>query len=279
MLAAPLWYKTRYHPEDYSELYDAGFEYVEISLDYPWPFKMRDKLDEQVSIIRRTGMKTGVHMPWRDISLLSPYASVREGGIKVLEELLEPITSIEAEYAVLHVTTRENMKTKDLDETIEWVSVRLKEVVDRYREEGVTVVIENLASGPSSLKSIVLKLARGISSKICFDLAHLVARELSRGVNTREGVREKLVEWASSIGDLTALMHLHSVIASEGRVLEHLPLTREDMETYADILRMILGKQEHVVIGLEVFYKDAARRKASVKHLVNSARLVLEALR
>ncbi len=279
MLAAPLWYKTRYRPEDYSELYNAGFEYVEISLDYPWPFKMRDRLDEQLSIIRKTGMKTGVHMPWRDISLLSPYAPIREGGIKVLEELLEPITNIEAEYAVLHVTSRENMKTKDIDETIEWVSTRLKEVIDRYREAGVMVVLENLASGPSSLKSIILKLARRASSKICFDLAHLIARELSRGVNTREGVREKLVEWASSIGELTTLVHLHGVVASEGKVLEHLPLTREEMETYADILRMILSKQERVVVGLEIFYKDTARRKASVKHLISSARLVLEALR
>jgi len=72
-LGFPVWYGYGFEiSRIIEEARDTGFDYIEVSIDHPWPRGGEPSLDEVVRLIKGSGLSTGFHAPWRDLRLSSP---------------------------------------------------------------------------------------------------------------------------------------------------------------------------------------------------------------
>ena len=81
-IGLPVWPHTERLEKSLAAAWAAGASYVEVSLDYPWIYGLRN---EEAKALRRAvrewGFEVGIHAPWRDVSLASPIKEVWEASL------------------------------------------------------------------------------------------------------------------------------------------------------------------------------------------------------
>ena len=69
------WAAWKGHLERWKELAEeakaAGFDYVELSLDYPLVLQ-EDKVAEALKVLKDVGLAYSFHAPWRGVDLATP---------------------------------------------------------------------------------------------------------------------------------------------------------------------------------------------------------------
>lgn len=184
-----------------------GFDYVEISLDYPWPDIIHAKVAKEAAKLGRAlGIGFAFHAPWAGIGLAHPRQEMHEASMKVMKRCIRAADMFgEPLYLNTHIATEE-APTLEFDEVVAVVLANAREAVREMAEEcskrGIEFTIENnpgMLFGLSSHMEFLL----GHSPKVglCLDVAHVarIGDELAMMGARDMGIKEWISHFSSRI--------------------------------------------------------------------------------
>ena len=114
LIGAPVWLGNRPFKQTLSALQEAGFDYLEFSLDFPLPECMRSEEKEELKrMLEDFGLKIAFHSPL-DVQAVHPRREIFEASMKVLRKCFEFSSYFSPLYYNLHLHPR--ISTLKLDE-------------------------------------------------------------------------------------------------------------------------------------------------------------------
>ncbi len=190
-----------------------GIGLLELSLEYPWPYSHTGDLDVFLNKTRETGFTMGIHAPWRDVPLASPYDAMDNALLKIILDSAEYIVKrgINPEYIVLHPSTMQKIELFDNRRDIVG---KLRNRIERLLERlEIPLLLENLTRGFASEVSHLIESIDGLDGAgICLDVGHLAARynrELREHYQSFYDYLEEVVNMLS--GTRVPVLHIHDV--------------------------------------------------------------------
>lgn len=251
-----IWYGDHKYLEDrIKRVYELGFNYIELSLDYPWPYINADKLIESIcKIVREYGLRVAIHSPWRDIRLASPVSEIREASLKVVIRVLNLTSRLDPLYFNLHMMSEEAIKFNSVKrDVLKAVARSLEDILSEADKLGIDITIENNVDGIMSEPEHFISLRNIVDREfyICLDIAHALIPYLKRGDEPPNSI---LDYWISSLYDFTILtIHLSDIEKVGPCIFEHLIFGHGILN-----LNQILSKIKHVsglkYVLLEIFW-------------------------
>ena len=280
LIGYPVWYGDKNLEHTIASVARAGFNYIELSLDYPWPFKQVDKLKQIRRYTQEYSLRIGLHGPWRDIALASPIESVRKAGLEVYRRVIEVAVDLEANYLNLHLATAQAI---DVDSVIEKDSIEAAihsamELCDLACEHALYLVVENDPGKCCGLLSQLAPIAdKEKRIKFCFDVGHAVIAYTRKAKKNKENTGQQInylelaSQWATTFKDRLILLHLHDYRVKNGHVEDHLPPGVANVSV-KQLLKTLRGTGIYYIL-LEVFYEEGGKH-ASPEKLSNTVREV-----
>ena len=276
LIGYPVWYGDKNIEQVLTSIARAGFSYIELSLDYPWPFKHLDKLETIVNLAQEYSLKIGVHGPWRDIALASPIESIRRASVEVYRLLMERVASLDPLYLNVHLATSQVVDIdRDLErEAIESAIRSVEELYGIARDHGVDLVIENDPGKCCSLPGHLAPIKERVGKVFfCFDVGHAIIayhRKLRRDrENSKVDYLELARQWVTIFKDKLILLHLHDYKYKNGHVEDHLPPGSHNVNI-KNLLKTLRDANIRYIL-LEVFYEEGGKH-ASPEKLVDIVR-------
>ncbi len=231
------------------EVKTSGFDYVEISLDYPLPTK-KELLKEVVAKAREKGLEVAFHAPWRGIDLATPWEPLRKGAVDVIKMGIDIAAEFGAAYIVYHVTTSEKL-TDDVKDAVFEAGLRsVAEVSEYAAKQGVIAAVENV--GSLGQPDYFGRLRDETDAFFCFDVGHALTSFMKRHKLKLDevDVDEMIEVWKNAIGGRTVCAHLHGV-TGEGKLRSHQPLVYPITKRVAAKAYVMMGAE---YVTFEVYY-------------------------
>ena len=261
-IGLPVWPHTENLEKSLAAAWAAGASYVEVSLDYPWLYGLRNEEAKALrKAVREWGFEVGIHAPWRDVSLASPIREVWEASLGILVGPVKDVAeALEAKYLNLHVSTGEYLDSPSVKGVALQAALKaLRIVLGDYSSIDVKVTVENTPQkgvGDPSFLGMLLDNAPG--AYLCLDVAHAYAYYARGGeVSTQDA----LAHWFDSFKDRVKVLHIHDAKRCGPRCfLEHIPPGSGELD-WIWLSQKIRGVDADYVL-LEV-YRDAEGRRAS----------------
>lgn len=255
-----IWYGSKSVEKELAKLLENGFNYLEISLDYPWPFD-GNKLSHIISKAKDLGFKVAFHGPWRDIRLASPHRIISKASRTVLGKVIDYVAKYELEYFNVHlisdeITFDEKVRNKVLGEarkTIDFLQ-RISE------EKGITITIENNPHGYFSLPSHFHDLGSLGSLYFCLDVGHAMIAYFNIGERDFNAIGAAK-EWINIVNNRILTLHIHDVIKS-GKVLLNHYFFGCGIVSLRKLCRFLCKNIDARYLLLELFHKNK-----NVKHI------------
>lgn len=202
-LGYPFWYgdgSIRKHAGIAKKL---GFEYVEFSLNYPWPERLSERDIIFLKNLKRDyNLEIAFHAPLGGIDLCYPRKEVYEASMKVFFDSMEFAADFAPLYFNFHLATDvptwkcSDIRKKFVERARHAVS-QITKTADNY---GIRLTIENNSKKMfSDIKELKPFLHGNL--KFCFDVGHA-----ARAVN---GKSEKIFEWIKAFKKEMLVLHLH----------------------------------------------------------------------
>ncbi|RLE50018.1 MAG: hypothetical protein DRJ31_02810 [Candidatus Methanomethylicota archaeon] len=204
------------------EAFEAGFSYVELSLDYPWPLPDRETPKAIVAEAKKLGLDMVFHGCWRDVKLSSPIGCVREASVSYVIDVVEAAGEIYPTYFILHLSTDQAVDQVEgyEDLFVEAATSSLKEVLKAASKVGMEIVIENdPAHFMVTVDQVVSVLERFDDVRFCFDVGHAYAYAARRGRDV--DVNELVESWLKALDRKTVGAHVYDCIVRDHWVEEH----------------------------------------------------------
>lgn len=210
----PFWYgdgSIRKHAKIARKL---GFDYVEFSLNYPWPERLSES---DVLLLKNLNkdykLDIAFHAPLGGIDLCYPRKDVSEVSLKIFSESLEFAKSFSPLYFNFHLATDiptwkcSDIKKEMIENARDSVS-RIARTADSY---GIRLTLENNSRKMfSNIKELKPFLNNRL--KFCFDAGH--------AARAGGGKAEKILEWIKAFKKEMLVLHLHDASSET----DHLPL-------------------------------------------------------
>ncbi|MEM2188858.1 MAG: sugar phosphate isomerase/epimerase [Nitrososphaerota archaeon] len=266
-LGFPIWYG--YGPEIskiVEEAHRIGFDYIEISIDYPWPRGGEPSLSEVMKTIRGLGLSLGFHAPWRDLRLSSPFDEIRNASIKIFEKIALELSAYECDYLVAHLSTDQAVDRIDeiRGEVVEAAIASAETLVEICRSLGLRLLVENVREDLEMFERIASR-----ADGVCLDLGHVIistARRLER-----DKIDAELERWLSSLKDKMEAIH-YSGVKFDGKHARDHQLT-DSSDKYLRLLKRWLTELRPRHILLEVF-EGAGEEHAWPRQLADAVRFL-----
>jgi sugar phosphate isomerase/epimerase len=278
LLGAPVWYGNRPFKRTIEELYKLGFEYIELSLDYPLPDCMDDAERKGLKrLLEEFDLKIGVHSPL-DIPIAHPRDEVADASRAVLRRCLEfsaeflPLL----QYYNLHLNPRvSTFKLKDVREEITRKGLeRCRELTRMASEFGIEVSVENdlvpfewsdLLFGALSLLSPNLYLT--------FDVGHaIMAGMIYSRMKRRDGnYLDYLKRWIEKCGAKILVVHVHDCSCTGNELQDHLSLGSGELDFDAvfELVRSTTCKY----LVIETFWKNKDKMRMDYEEMRRNVEL------
>ncbi len=229
-----------------------GVNMIELSIDYPWPFKEYQKLEQVIQLARQNNMHINIHAPWRDIILASPYEEIGEASINVILKSITNLLDKVHSYIVVHPLTMQRLDISDnrreaIQRFRQNIDLLAKKLNDRHE---VVVVVENLAGGIGAEPGDLASALDGLDHVgLCLDIGHLASRYKRFLTNYYEDFYTYLKDVVESISGIDVpVIHIHDV-DEHGR--EHL-LIGEGFIDFKRVFKTISGLRPRNIV-FEVF--------------------------
>jgi len=260
LVGSSFWYGHYPFSKKFKEFLEIGFDYFEISLDYPVP----DDCAELEKAIKDFGIKPAFHAPL-DILLASPRDEVFRASMKVLESCLNFAAKFETQYFNFHALhfTPTFLFPEIRKKALRNFENACKFAVNFGKDSGFEVCLEND-------RFFTEEFVRG-DIKLTLDLGHFVVGEKWWG----RDYRESLTRFVEKFGDRILVTHAHDVSFSP--IQDHLPLGSGDLNL--DFIGWLLKekiKPEYVL--LEIFWKRKRDRVFADSKDLESSFEVLKSL-
>ena len=277
MFGLPVWYGLGSIALGVERAAVLGFDYVEISLDYPWPKAIeKEDLVMAVRIAKAKGIRLAFHAPFAGINLAHPREGIRTAAVKVIKSCIDfaKATASKAQQKPLYINVHFSLEapvTCEFENVIEDVLAAAAksrdELVAYGRRKNVAVTIENtpelLFGMPAQVKLLARKGAR-----LCFDIGHaaLINYELAEmGLPA-----PSLSDWITAFKDKILVAHIHDFNKTQG--LNHLLPGKGGLKLRQELKRLQNTTRMKYVV-LEAFWKSHLEA-ASSADLEKSLKLI-----
>ncbi len=218
---APIWPGDRNIWENIAMYYAAGFNYIEVSLDYPWAWSVDSNvLDLLRKAMREFGIKIAIHAPWRDVPYAGVYGELRMLVRRILDVVKKYAEQLEALYIVFHITSQEAYKIPSVKKAVEKSALESLGMILKVLE-GYNVCVENLPAGfGSSIEDLELLVREYRESCFCFDIGHAILSGLGRLCTINE-LSHCITAWIEALGRYMYVAHVHDITNYNGIVHDH----------------------------------------------------------
>jgi sugar phosphate isomerase/epimerase len=246
-LGFPVWYGYGFEiSRIIEEARDTGFDYIEVSIDHPWPRGGEPSLDEVVRLIKGSGLSTGFHAPWRDLRLSSPFEEVREASVKVFEKIALDLSVHECDYLVAHLSTDQAIDRiyEIRDEVVEAAVKSAETLAEICRGLGIMFLVENVREDLEMFERVASR-----ADGVCLDIGHVIISTY-KGYG-RGNIDAELERWLTSLRGRVVAIH-YSGVKFDGKYARDHQLTNSS-DRYLRILRGHLGELRPRYILFEVF--------------------------
>lgn len=220
-----IWYGDhRYLGDRIKRVHEAGFDYIELSLDYPWPYVDTEKFINTISkLVKSYGLQIAIHGPWRDIRLASPINEIREASLKVYRKILKISSRLDPLYFNFHIISEEAIRFNSVKRAVLYAAAKsLENVLSEVESLGIDVTVENNIDGIMSEPEHYINL-RNIMGKdfcVCFDVGHALMPYLRRSDESPYSI---LDYWIACLSDFRTLtVHLNDIEKVGNCIHEHL---------------------------------------------------------
>lgn len=251
-----------------------GIEFVELSIDYPWPYRYLDKLYKVINIIREKCLLLGIHAPWRDIHLASPLEEIRKASVKEVVDTVKTIYKMQIMdpvYIVLHVSSSQNQLLAnnriDIIGSARKSISEIKEIVyNFFTPEKTMLCIENLSSGFTSFLQDLSEIMDD-STCLALDVAHAYISYIRNFKGYYKDFTSYLSEFIELVGkDNIAVLHFHNVSPD---LREHI-VPNQGVINFKEVLKIIKRTAaEYVLIEA---YLDCKLKRISLHRLLELSR-------
>jgi sugar phosphate isomerase/epimerase len=246
-LGFPVWYG---YGSEISRIVEeargTGFDYIEVSIDHPWPRGGEPSLGEVVRMIRGSSLSIGFHAPWRDLRLSSPFEEVREASIRVFERIASDLSAHECNYLVAHISSDQAIDRIDETraEVVEAAVKSAETLTEICRGLGIMLLVENVREDLEIFERIASR-----ANGVCLDIGHVII-STHKG-HGRENIDAELERWLTSLRGRVVTIH-YSGVKFDGKYARDHQLTNSS-DKYLRILKSHLGKLRPRYILFEVF--------------------------
>lgn len=175
---------------------DAGFDFVEISLEGPG--STLEKLMPGRAGLKKVKDELGLfytcHTPW-GWNVGNPYPILREATVKQVIEVIEFAEDIEAKLVTVHMHTRFGLY--DRRELIRNMAASLTILCDRAAKSGMVITVENVDQSPEDFKKLFELEPR---AKLHLDVGH---------ANISHAGNANILEFIETFKDRLHHVHVH----------------------------------------------------------------------
>lgn len=197
----------------FSDIKEAGFIGVEIWAEQHSAMTYLD-------YAKQYDFEIGMHLPFHDVNLGTPYDTVAGYALAMTKEWLETLAAYGGNHAVIHGGSA--MASEDRDHIYPKMLERLSELNRFAKAKGITLLFENLIPDglgythifPSSVDEWVDVLAK-TNTVACLDVGHLAVQG-DDFIETVERLGESLQSIHLSDNDCKSDLHL---LPGEGQAL------------------------------------------------------------
>jgi len=256
--AANVWYGDRPLKSTFEMAQRLGFDYIELSLDYPWPdhltseeMKLFGKLKEEY------GLEIAFHGPWAGKALYHPRDEISDACVKVYKKCLKFAGRFNPLYFNFHQMGY--VSTSGFEEIRKEIFCKALETTRKIVNfgKGFPVTIEN---NPNRFfghpKDIKLLLDEIKDLNFCFDVGHAIVSkwEIQRG---KSGSTEKLgvEDWLKLFKDRILTVHLHDCkVERDSKPVDHYVIGKGNLD-FESIAKAV-KKTSCKYILLETFYRE-----------------------
>jgi sugar phosphate isomerase/epimerase len=280
LIGFPLWLgdKDKFVSKVY-EAHDAGFDYIELSFDYPWPIPDEETPRKIASCAQSTGLEVAIHGSWRDVRLASPVNEVREASLSYVSRTFKIAKKLEPKYVVLHISTDQAVnEVKELERLVVDAALRsAQELVDLASKLGMTVLFENVPWSFCSSVDHMKKLLSNVSGAgVCLDVGHAWLQALKFSEERKARIEEVVDKWVEELGNKIQAVHAHDCLVKEGRIQEHV-VPSLDSPSIRSLSRFRERNLSVRFVVLEVFRRPNGK-EASPRDLIELVRRLRRAL-
>lgn len=228
LFGLPVWYgNINSIEEEIGRAAGLGLDYVEISLDYPWPEILgKREIASLVSLGKREGMSFAFHAPPAGVEIGSPRNEIRKEAVRFMKSLMKWTCSFSPLYFNFHGDAGEAVEESEVA-MLASVAACAKSCADlrEYgRRTGVLPVFENtpdVVFGTSYSVDAILSSGIGF----CFDIGHsqIMNDAMEEGLGR---IDRPLARWVSDAGARMKALHIHNV-KNQG---DHYPLRTGEID-------------------------------------------------
>ena len=269
--AANAWYGDRPLQSTFERTHKLGFDYIELSLDYPWPDQLTS---EEIGLLEKLkeeyGLEIAFHGPWAGKALYHPREEISDACLKVYEKCLKFAGKFDPLYFNFHqfgyVATSgfEEIRKKIYDKALETT----QRIVKFGR--GFPVTIENnpdrFFGRPKDIKFLLDEIK---DLNFCFDVGHAVVSKWEIQRSKSESTEKLGVEdWLKLFKDRILAAHLHDCkVERDSRPMDHYVIGKGNLDF--ESIGRALRKTSCQYVLLETFYRER-RVYASEEDLKNN---------
>ncbi|MCX8204167.1 MAG: sugar phosphate isomerase/epimerase [Candidatus Nezhaarchaeota archaeon] len=283
LVALPVWPKAKSIVKALEKANEYGFDYVEASLDYPWPEELRGAAMKRIKEAKEMfGLKIAIHAPWRDIALASPRQYLREAALRLFEECLKFSAEIEAMYFNIHVATHEAWSIEEVRRKVEEAALAsVKQLAAKAREVGIRLTIENNPEPLFGVPSMLKPLLEIEGVKLCLDVGHVAYANWVIERRGLEALREEtsLEEWVKAFRGKVLVGHLHDYIVGESEFQDHLLLGAGEADVKENLELLLRAGCEMLLLEVHwasrnraAKFNDLQRALKAVAHIIKAGR-------
>lgn len=259
LIALPTWPKAGSVAKAIEKANEYGFDYVEVSLDYPWPEGLVGKTLEEVREAKaKYGISLAFHAPWRDVALASPRQILRESSLKLYEICLEFAHKLEALYFNFHIFSKEAWSIPGVREKLEesaFSSVRKLSL--KAGSLGLKIAIENNPEPLFGIPRMLKPFVEGDVVKLCLDSGHVAYTRWYVSQRDSDEFKEEaadLEEWVRIFKNKILVGHIHDYVVQNGKFRDHLFLGRGSSDLRKEIA--LLKESRCNMMLLEIHWLD-----------------------
>ncbi len=258
----PIWYGDRPLRSVFEKAHRLGFDYIEFSLDYPWPDELTG---EEVELLEKLGEEYGLglafHGPWAGKVISHPRDEISDACMKIYEKCLKFAGRFRPLYFNFHqkghaaTSGFEEIKRRIWDRALETT----RAIVDLGREDGFPVTVENNEDSFFGRPKFIEFLLEKINDlNFCLDVGHAMISkwEIQRRAKDEEpSEKTEIEDWFDLFGGRILTVHLHDcLIKEDSRPVDHLVIGKGDLD-FEDIVKAIKKTRcKHILI--ETYYRE-----------------------
>ena len=254
--AANIWYGDRPLLPAFERAHRLGFDFVEFSLDYPWPDQLTGKEMRLLEKLKEEyGLEIAFHGPWSGKVLFHPRDEISDACLKIYEKCLKfaekfnPLYFNFHQFGYLATSGFEEIRKKIFDKALE----ATRTIVNFGRSFPVT--IENNPSRLFGCPRDIKPLLDNISDlNFCFDVGHAVVSKWEiQHAKGKTGEKLEIKDWLDLFKDRVLTVHLHDCLL-EGNLkpVDHFVIGKGNLN-FENIAKAVKKTSCRYAV-LEVFY-------------------------